>query len=132
MRACGVFLLCLAIPFGCGWPPAKTDRDDVTAKPNALIYAGAVSEDSQFALQQNYPNPFGGHTSIGFTLPMHCHVELVVYTVTGNRVVTLVSDSLRPGVYAQSWDAGRAAAGVYFYKMSAGEFIQTRKMVLLR
>lgn len=129
---CVLFLLFLVVPYGCGWPPAKTDRDDAAAKPNALIYDGAVSEDSEYALQQNYPNPFVGQTSIGFTLPVRCQMELLVLNVMGNRVATLVNDTLRPGIYAQSWDAGRAQPGVYFYKMTAGEFIQTRKMVLIR
>ncbi len=129
---CVLFLFFLAIPYGCGWPPAKTDRDDAVAKPNALRYVGVVSVDEEYALQQNYPNPFEGETSIGFTLPERCLVELVVINVSGNRVATLVNDTLDPGVYAQTWDAGQAPAGIYFYKMTAGKFIQTRKMALLR
>jgi hypothetical protein len=95
---------------------------------------------TKFALQQNYPNPFNPTTSIKYSLPAvgtgHAPsvqtVKLVVYDVLGKEVATLVNKHQRPGSYTVNFDASGLSSGIYFYKLSAGKFIKTRKMVLLR
>ncbi|HXV13986.1 MAG TPA: T9SS type A sorting domain-containing protein, partial [Candidatus Krumholzibacteria bacterium] len=89
-------------------------------------------------LEQNYPNPFNPATTIAFSLAEHGRVRVDVFTVSGQRVKTLVDEERGAGSYTDvRWDGtdagGRpAASGVYFYRLVAGDFSQTRKMVLLK
>jgi len=92
---------------------------------------------SQFALHPNYPNPFNAGTSISFSLPQRSEVLIRIYTLTGREVRTLVQQSYTAGTHRVSWngldDAGEpAASGLYFYQMRAGDFTQSRKMLLIR
>lgn len=91
----------------------------------------------RFELAQAFPNPFNPSTTIQFTVAQAANVGLVVYDVAGRQVKTLVNESRAPGVYRVTWDGRddrghRVASGVYFYRMNAGSFTQTRKMVLLK
>jgi hypothetical protein len=90
-----------------------------------------------FALYQNVPNPFNPTTMIRFDLPRAVHVRLRVYNVKGELVATLVDKGMTEGRKEIAWtattDSGSAvASGIYFYRLTAGEFVRTRKMVLLR
>ena len=93
-----------------------------------------------FALEQNYPNPFNPATKIRFSIPSvgtHSYaspqnVLLKVYDVLGKEVVTLVNEQREPGVYEVQFDAGGLPSGIYFYKIQAGSFVQTKKMILLK
>jgi hypothetical protein len=90
-----------------------------------------------FSLAQNVPNPFNPLTSIKFTIAEDAHVTLAVYDVGGRRVRTLVDRNLKASFYRIDWDgrneSGRtAASGIYFYRLQAGSFVQSRKMILLR
>ncbi|MBN1212544.1 MAG: T9SS type A sorting domain-containing protein, partial [candidate division Zixibacteria bacterium] len=84
-----------------------------------------------FALSQNYPNPFNPITTIEFALPEACEWKLTVYNILG-QVVETWSDQSNPGFYKLEWDAARFASGVYFYRLTAGKFSATKKMVLLK
>jgi len=83
-------------------------------------------------LEQNFPNPFNPVTTISYTIPLHTHVLLQVYNVLGQLVRTLVNTDRQAGTYRVSWDAGTRPSGMYFYRMTAGEFVQTRKAILIR
>ncbi|MCP4570381.1 MAG: T9SS type A sorting domain-containing protein [FCB group bacterium] len=90
-----------------------------------------------FELYQNYPNPFNPRTHIRFTLPTEGRVILAVYNVLGQVVATLIDEDRQPGDYTAIWNGrdteGRAAAsGIYFYRVQAGEFTKTNKMLLLK
>lgn len=92
---------------------------------------------TSFELSQNFPNPFNPSTKIDYTLARKSHVELEVYNVLGQRVKTLVDDVREAGVWRVTWDGDndfgtQVASGMYFYKLTAGDFVQTRKMVLLK
>ncbi|MFO8028525.1 MAG: choice-of-anchor D domain-containing protein [Cyclonatronaceae bacterium] len=87
---------------------------------------------TRFGLDQNYPNPFNPATSIAFQLPENSRVTLEVYDVIGRRVATLVDDNLNAGHHEVSFDGTRLASGVYVYRMQAGDFIQTRKLMLVK
>ncbi|MBM4162777.1 MAG: T9SS type A sorting domain-containing protein [Ignavibacteria bacterium] len=93
-----------------------------------------VSDESpvEFALHQSFPNPFNPTTTIEFGLPRETHVELKVYTALGQEVATLASERLPAGKHTMQWDATGAPSGVYFCRMRAGSFVETRKLVLLR
>jgi hypothetical protein len=86
----------------------------------------------EFFLYQNYPNPFNPTTNIEFSLPNTDFVTLKIYNVLGEEVATLVSERLTAGKYKYKWDVGGLASGMYFYKLEAGNFMQTKKMLLIR
>jgi len=90
------------------------------------------SKIKSFRLQQNYPNPFNPRTMINYQLPMTNEVELSIYNLLGQKVVTLVSEKQKAGYHQVEWDAGQMASGVYYYLINAGEFQDVRKMMLLR
>jgi len=83
-----------------------------------------------FKLEQNYPNPFNPSTKIRFSLSKTESVSLVIYDALGREVETLVSESLAPGVYEKTWNAKNLASGIYFYKLTAGNQTQIKKMIL--
>lgn len=96
----------------------------------------------RFALYQNYPNPFNPKTKIKFSIPPNEGgkgdgssedlVSLKIFNVLGREIATLVKDKLNPGTYEVIWNANDYPSGVYFYELIAGDFEQTRKMVLLK
>ncbi len=85
-----------------------------------------------FALRQNYPNPFNPSTVIGFHLPASGFVTLKIYNVLGEEVATLVNEERIAGSYEVTWDATGFASGVYFYRLSGGNFTETKKLVLMQ
>jgi len=86
----------------------------------------------KFDLHQNYPNPFNPSTTIEFALPKTDFVTLTIYNVTGEKVATLVAENLTAGSYKYQWNAVGLASGVYFYQLQAGNFKQSKKLLLLR
>jgi len=98
---------------------------------------GIGNEDSDFlltsfSLKQNYPNPFNPTTIINYELPITNDVELSIYNLLGQKVVTLVSEKQKAGHHQVEWDASGFASGIYYYKIKAGNFVETRKMVYLK
>ena len=86
----------------------------------------------KFSLQQNYPNPFNPVTSIEFSLPKSTRVSLKVYSALGEEVATLVDGILPAGTHHATWNAANQPSGVYYYRLKAGQYSSTRKMLLLR
>ena len=85
-----------------------------------------------FSLSQNYPNPFNPETSIKFAVPNAGFVTLTVFDITGKEVLSGVHDVLQPGYYNLQIDGSRLSSGIYFYKLTANGFTETRKMTLLK
>jgi len=85
-----------------------------------------------FKLYQNYPNPFNPGTNIQLSILQRSFVTLEVFNSLGERVGILVSEELSGGIYNYDWDASGLTSGIYFYKLQAGSFVETKKMVLLR
>ena len=85
-----------------------------------------------FALYQNYPNPFNPSTKISWQSSVGSHQTLKIYDMLGNEVVTLVNEYRNAGRYEVEFDASNLSSGIYFYKLQAGSFVQTKKMILLR
>ena len=85
-----------------------------------------------FSLGQNYPNPFNPTTVISYQLPAASDVRLVVYDVLGREVAVLVNERKTPGSYEVKFDGSGLTSGVYLYRLTAGSFVQTRKLLLLR
>jgi len=91
----------------------------------------------KFSLLQNFPNPFNPVTTLRYDLPEDSQVSIMIYDIMGRKVKTLVNKSQNAGFKATIWDATNdlgqpVSAGIYLYKIQAGEFVQTRKMVLLK
>jgi lysophospholipase L1-like esterase len=85
-----------------------------------------------YALGQNYPNPFNPATTISFSFPTRSFVSLTVFDALGREVSTLLSERLSAGTYLRQWNAAGLSSGVYFYRLQAGTFIETKKLILLR
>ena len=90
-----------------------------------------------FILYQNYPNPFNSETIIRYQLPKRTHVTLKIYNQIGQEVITLTDSNKNEGYYHDKWngrnrDGKMVSSGIYFYRLKAGDFVQTRKMILLR
>ena len=87
----------------------------------------------RFTLEKNYPNPFVNSTQIGYSLPASEMVILEIYDVLGRRITTLVNHHQEAGYYSVDWNPDTSLSnGVYFYRLSAGGFVQTNKMILVR
>jgi hypothetical protein len=95
-----------------------------------------VGEDgnvaNNFRLSQNYPNPFNPATKIDYVVPVSGRVTITVYDVLGREVATVLNEDLEPGTYQAVFDGSSFSSGVYYYKMTAGAFSQTRKMMLVK
>ena len=96
------------------------------------VESDSISIPDKFELSQNYPNPFNPSTIIRYQLPMAGHISLKVYDVLGNEVATLVNEDKPTGSYKVEFDASNLSSGIYFYKIQAENFIETKKMLLLK
>jgi len=104
--------------------------DSSTVIPTGIDYDEFVIES--FYLYQNFPNPFNPSTKIKYSIPQEGLVTLKVYNIIGEEVAKLVNDIKQTGHYEVSFDATGLTSGIYFYRLQAGRFIETKKMVLLR
>ena len=86
----------------------------------------------EFSLYQNYPNPFNSATKIKYSLPSNEFVRITIFDITGKEITTLVNQDKTAGIYEITFDASPYPSGVYYYKLSAGNFYETRKMILVK
>jgi hypothetical protein len=119
--------------------PGKDDRITSVEMEKANV-------PRQFMLRQNYPNPFNPSTTIQYSIPLNppfqggnnasasrgIHVSLKIYDLLGREVTTLVDDFQSAGTQTVRWNAGTFSSGIYFYRLHAGNFVETKKMILLR
>lgn len=105
-----------------------------TSHPNIFTGVNNTEESvpGKYQLYQNYPNPFNPSTIISWQLPSKSHVLLKVYNVLGKEISTLVNEVRPAGKYKIIFDAGTLASGVYFYRLIADSFSETKKMLLIR
>ena len=94
--------------------------------------AESVNLPSGFALLGNYPNPFNASTVIHYQLPEAGDVKLEVYNLLGSKVTTLVDSQQEAGYSYVIWDASEVSSGVYFYKLTAGDFTEAKRMMLVK
>jgi plastocyanin len=85
-----------------------------------------------FILEQNYPNPFNPTTNIRFQLPANSFTTLKIFNMIGQEVATLVSEIMPAGTYSRQWNAANMPSGFYFYRLQAGLYTETKRLVLLR
>jgi photosystem II stability/assembly factor-like uncharacterized protein len=115
---------------------AVGDAGVIFATRNGGVTPVEVARDGELPtrmeLEQNYPNPFNPSTTIRYELPHASRVSLKVYNTLGQEVATLVNETKPAGVFTVQFDAGRLASGVYFYRLQAETFVETKKLVVLR
>jgi len=97
-----------------------------------IAYRLGLGVPSEFILSQNHPNPFNPLTEIEFALPKACHTKLEIFNVLGQRVTTLVDRQLEAGYHRVSWDGTKFASGVYLYRLQAGDYVESKKMMLIK
>ena len=125
-----------------GWMFAGTSGNSVWKRPvtDVTEIDEEISQSpTNFLLMQNYPNPFNPSTTIKYTIPSvslsaieGIRVQLKVYDILGNEVATLLDEYREAGKYEVEFKAAKLSSGIYFYKLSAGSFTETKKMILLR
>lgn len=87
---------------------------------------------SHYALNQNYPNPFNPSTLIKYTLAKQEYVSLVVFNIIGEKIATLINTAQSPGTHSVKFNAANLPSGIYFYRLEAGNFVDVKKMILLK
>jgi len=119
-------------------------QDNIIYFDNISFYSNSVGVDNRnetfpqgFALEQNFPNPFNPVTTLRYDLPEQTHVNITVYDMLGRKVRTILNQQQDPGYKSIIWDATNdygkpVSAGLYLYQIQAGEYMQTKKMVLLK
>jgi photosystem II stability/assembly factor-like uncharacterized protein len=112
---------------------AVRDNGGIT-RTYGLPFIKPISSEipSSFSLSQNYPNPFNPTTKIQFALPKNAFAKLIIYDVLGREVETLVNEQLAHGIYEVNWDATNYPSGVYFYRLAADNYVESRKMILVK
>ena len=96
------------------------------------VETSSENNPNDFIVYQNYPNPFNPSTTISFSIPKEEFVSLKVFNSLGEEVAELVNETLTAGSYSVSFNASKLTSGIYFYKIAAGNFFQTRKMMLVK
>jgi hypothetical protein len=124
-----------ALAYGTSETDLFASLDSATAKFGAI--STSVRRDNEiipgsYSLEQNYPNPFNPSTQISFSIASSQHVRLTVSDALGREVSTVVNGGLDAGEYSVPFDASRLSAGVYYYTLRAGSFVQTKRMVLVK
>ena len=113
-------------------PENATVTVPVTVEVVPVVANEGDGVPTEFALSQNYPNPFAGATTIEYALPEAAHVTITVYDAVGRRIAVLVNEDLTTGYHKAEWDTRGLAAGVYLYRIEAGDYVRTKKMSLVR
>jgi hypothetical protein len=87
---------------------------------------------NDYQLNQNYPNPFNPSTKIKYSITQPSNVVIKVFDILGNEIEILVNEEKQTGTYELTWNAEGLPSGVYFYRLQAGSFVETKKMILLK
>lgn len=122
------------------WPPGistinmTNGKNAVSIQPifSIVSVVNLSSEASGYMLSDNYPNPFNPSTKIKFSVPSSNLVKMTVYNVLGKEIYTLINERYSAGTYSVEFNASNLASGVYFYKLEAGDYTATKKMVLIK
>jgi len=137
----------LAMDIGISYKEVITTFGFGTQKTSTIVYANingtefgemvtSVEDEnispSAFSLSQNYPNPFNPNTNIRYQIPEFSFITLKVYDVLGNEIANLINGEKPAGEYQVEFDGEGLSSGIYFYQLKFKDFIQTKKMILLK
>jgi hypothetical protein len=140
----GAYLTLIATPqtpSNCAWGDADRKSLYITAQTSVYrtrpgigtgVNEGRRNAPDHFELQQNYPNPFNPRTGVKFQVPGVSTVKIAVYDMLGREVAVLVNEKKVPGTHEVSFDASGLSSGAYLYRFTAGNFVQARKMLVIR
>jgi photosystem II stability/assembly factor-like uncharacterized protein len=103
----------------------------VTGSSTLVDVEREISRPLKITLKQNYPNPFYTSTNISFNIPTQSFVSLKIYDRLGREVATIFSEEIPAGHYTHEWNATDVPSGIYFYRLEAGSFAETKKLILL-
>ena len=114
-----------------------TDQDGNTSNFARLNIVSDVEKENdkipnEYTLHQNFPNPFNPSTTISFSIPEEEFVSLKVFNTLGEEITELLNETKSAGNYSVLFNAEELPSGIYFYKIAAGNFFQTRKMMLVK
>ena len=114
-------------------PDLLSDSDDASFE---VLMTGVIRRDSElpltFNLEQNHPNPFNPETSISFDIAKDCRVTLNIYDISGRLVSQLINSEMTAGRYIQTFSGADLTSGLYLYRLNAGDYSMTRKMILVK
>ena len=127
-------VLILSSSFNAGSVPIRIEpASDLPPPPPGGRGGGAHARlPREYFLGQNYPNPFNPSTSISYGVPRPGNVRLEVFDILGRLLETIVDGEKEPGTYSATWDAGALSSGLYYYRLTAGWFVETRKALFLK
>ena len=113
------------------------ENEDEPDEEKEITHNDTENMPTSFSLYQNFPNPFNPQTTIQFSIPNQSNVALEIYDIAGKKVKTLINERLDTGFYTINWDGKNeygenVSSGIYFYILKAGNFKETRKMLLNR
>ena len=91
-----------------------------------------ISLPNEYSLGENYPNPFNPETRINFALPEAGMARLIIYDIRGREIARLIDREMDAGYHSITWNASNVASGIYFYRLTSGNFVSTKKMLLLK
>lgn len=112
------------------YPDSLKDDTTISLPPIGIEPISEIA--SEFKLEQNYPNPFNPLTHFRFQIADFGSVNLSIYDAIGRKIETLVNDELKAGTYEIEWDASAYSSGIYFYQISTGDYVDTKKMILIK
>ncbi|RPI17436.1 MAG: T9SS C-terminal target domain-containing protein, partial [Ignavibacteriae bacterium] len=124
-----------------GWAYHPLSGIHTTSGGDPIWYTGKEQINSsipnQYKLYQNFPNPFNPTTKIKFDVPTEVkgqksEVRLVIYDILGKEIAVLVNELSNPGTYEIEWNAANYPSGIYYYKITAGDYSETKKMILIK
>jgi hypothetical protein len=111
-------------------------NDGVWRRPLSDLITGVADQSNEipsgFVLEQNYPNPFNPSTTIKYSTPFSEFITVKVYDVLGREVATLINEEKSAGSYEVNFNASQLSSGIYFYKLTTGNFVETKKMILMK
>ena len=106
------------------------DVTEITTLTNIQLTGSGIPD--KFALKQNYPNPFNPSTKIRFDIPARENTKLDIFNSAGQQVSSLINKELQPGSYEYTFDGSQLTSGVYFYRLQTGNFVETKRMILVK
>ena len=115
------------------WPTFQENNQRTGNQGGLVAVEGEQSIlPKEYGLSDNYPNPFNPVTKIEYAISVRSKVSLIIYNLLGEEVTRLINDRQNAGYHSVTWNASNFASGIYFYRLQADDFVQTRKMVLLK
>ena len=128
----GLYSTRLRLFHSFGEPIAITSSGYLSSNSDVKFSKSNAINEDQFYLSQNYPNPFNSSSKIQFHLPTASHVKISVFDIRGSEIATVLDSNLEKGMHEIKFDASKLPSGVFFYRMTSGDFVETRKFMVIK